>query len=362
MTRIYEIHGVRQIPADEYAGRGAEVTASGYVPYLSLTQGEMKLWLAAQRAKILSQWYGSDAPQYAQAATMIENALHQGITGGVSFVGAIHDDYLQRVARIIQSASHANRPAASIGILARRGRGIGQIIPVQDRLQACYAEADKITDALKRQLARAKCRRAADKETIINKNLVGMSPHMLYKSIPKGFRIPTAVETHRTLHRLGVEGIAGVGDITDYALVYEWIENGILQKNTQAGAGPIGSVQASFSLAPNADALIADWDKNWKSKSQTKWIRGARIGLDPVVGGIIIAVLSAAIKVAGDYLTEIRKTEILAMSEARGFGTPEFSANQDQWLGSDTTAAGGGITPMLLFGGAAVLLLMSDNK
>jgi len=365
MTRISEIHGLHQIPADEYAGRGAMVKPNGYIPYLSLTQGEMKMWLAAQRAKLMADWYGSDAPQYRQAYQMLENALTSRMRGipQYAFMGSIPNE-LMAVAQLIRRAENQNRPASRGGFMARdKVAGVGQIIPYQDRQAACLAEANKITDFLARTKAKIKCNKLAQKEKIVNNNLVGMSPHMLYKSIPKGYPIPTAVETHRTLHRLGVEGIAGVGEITDYGLVYQWIENGILEKNTQGGAGLIGSVQSSFYLAPDPDAA---WSKFLASSqgSKNKWISGhARIG-DPVVVGIIVSIVTAAIAAAFQYLTDIRKTEILAMSEARGFGTPEYSANQSDWLvnaNNPETAGGLSSTTMLALGAAALLLLTADN-
>lgn len=352
MTQISEIHG---IPTGEFNERGAEVNTSGYVPYLSLTQGEMSLWLAAQRAKMLAQWYGKDRPQYEQAANLLENALVANLHGSGSYFGAM-PDALQPFASLITQAKRRTRPASMGGIVARRGSGIGQIIPTENRLKACIEDAKKqatgIADYLLRQSA---CQKRYKKEVIINNNLVNMAPHMLYKNLPANATLPTDVVITRKFHRLGVEGIAGVADITDYKLVYQWIENGILQKNLQGGVGPLDSIQTSLSLAPNADELLAQY--------ATGKIAGPHVGIAPLVVAAIVTVVTTAIGAAFTFLTEIRKTEILAMSEAKGFGTPEFSAKKSDWeLSGTNPPTTAGISPLLLIGGAAALFLLSDDK
>lgn len=356
MTKISEIHG---IPTGEFNERGAEVNTSGFVPYLSLTQGEMQIWLAAQKAKMLAQWYGKDRPQYAQAAQLLENALYSNLHGATNYFGAL-PDALQPIARLISTAKRRNRPASVGGIMARRGAGIGAIIPTTDRLKACIDDAKKQAgnnsiEFLKRQ---AECNKRFQKENIINNNLVNMAPHMVYKNLPANQALPTDVVITRKLHRLGVEGIAGVADITDYSLVYQWVENGILQKNLQGGVGPFDSVQTSYALSPNADALLAAYvPYNIKDNKMNG------IGIAPLVLAAIVTVVTAAITAAFTYLSEIRKTEILAMSEAKGFGTPEFSAKQSDWLLSGTNPpTTAGISPMLLIGGAAALFLLMDDK
>jgi len=355
MTKISEIHG---IPTGEFNERGAEVNTSGFVPYLSLTQGEMQIWLAAQKAKMLAQWYGKDRPQYTQAAQLLENALYANLHGATNYFGAL-PDALQPIARLISTAKRRNRPASVGGIMARRGAGIGAIIPTQDRLKACieYAKKQNINNDKKAEEYR-KCIKRFEKENIINANLVNMAPHMVYKNLPANQTLPTEVVITRKLHRLGVEGISGVADITDYSLVYQWVENGILQKNLQGGVGPFDSVQTSYALSPNADALLAAYvPYNIKDNKMNG------IGIAPLVLAAIVTVVTAAITAAFAYLSEIRKTEILAMSEAKGFGTPEFSAKQSDWMLSGTNPpTTAGISPMLLIGGAAALFLLMDDK
>ena len=52
----------------------------------------------------------------------------------------------------------------------------------------------------------------AEKEKIINTNLVSMAPHMVYKNLPTGTTLPTDVVITRKLHRLGTARPARQGD------------------------------------------------------------------------------------------------------------------------------------------------------
>lgn len=365
MTRISTIHG---IGADEYSDRGANIAIPDYVPYLSLTTGEMELYLAAQKAKALAQWYGNDAPQYAEAATMLQNALHAGVHGGYKFVGAVPDT-LQNVARLIKKAEAQRRPASKAIFYRPNGaiKGIGQtIIPYADREAACLKLAKTPAQALE-------CKKQYDIEKTVNDKMEPMAHHMLYKSLPSNYTLPTEVIVHRGYHRLGVEGIANVGKLTNYDLMYQWVETAILIKNAGKGVGPLGSLQSSFSLAPDPDQAWAEFlakqgatptGNNPKYDKMNPKINGAHVGIAPALIAALVTIISGAIGAAFSFLTEIRKTEILAMSEARGFGTPEFSAAQSQWLlgpGNQPGTAGMSNTMWLLLAAGAGLYFLTDN-
>ena len=187
MTRISTIHGIGQ---DEFAGRAAEVTGQSYIPYLSLTKGEMELYLAAQKAKILAQWYGNAAPQYRDAEKMIYNALNTGVHGGIKFIGVV-PDHLQNVAAMIKKAESQRQPA-SRALFYRPGgivRGIGEIIPLQQRRAQCLkyaneAEGNEFWRRLK------KCNEIVVIEKILNASLEKSSHHVIYKQMPSGYLVP----------------------------------------------------------------------------------------------------------------------------------------------------------------------------
>jgi len=383
MTKISEIHGLNQIPTDEYAGRGEMVGNMSSIPYLSLTRGEMELMLAAQRMKILADWYSSDAPQYQQAYQMLENALHRGVSNGVNFVGAV-PHYLQRTAALIKKASKQTRPA-SRAIFDRPGgiqRGIGQIIPFDERRNECRKKVDEKypllpntpaaknfneQQRLRRFSAYTKCEEAFEIEKILNGGVENSSHHVVYKNIPSGVTLPTEVIVKRTFHQTGVEGMALVGEI-DTALMYGWVENGILAKNTQVGAGPLGSVQSSAYLSSDPAAMIDILQK--RRPGADKWNTLNGIGAEPVTTTAVLVIkiigaITAALTAAATLVAALRSTKAYAMSEARGFGTSAFSANQSDWMAGSNNPLGttpGGVSMPLLLAGAAALFLLSDDK
>lgn len=333
MTRISEVHG---IPFNEFADRGKQIKPVSYVPYLSLTTGEMKLQLAAQRARVFAEWYGNDAPQYAEAERMLNRALQAGIhAGGALSIGAIPDD-LQPIARLINRAQYQTAPASGSLFVKPQGitGGIGaEVIPAEQRKQDCLKAAKF------KPVEVAKCNKAFQIEQIINKYIEPGSHHMLYKSMPK-IALPLDVSVKRLSHKAGVEGMASVGRIKDTDLMSQWIENGIVASNAAGNVGPLSSVKSSFYLSPTPEKYIQE------------------AGINSLIGAALVGLLLAAIQTATKWLTDLQKVDILAMSEAKSFGTKAYSANEEDWLSPETT---GDNTMMLIALGVGAYLLM-DNK
>ena len=316
MTRISEIHGFRGIGRDEFQDRGREVSPISYVPYLSLTTGEMKLQLAAQRAKIMAQFYGNEAPEYKAAYALLENALTQGIHGGIRFMGAI-PDVLQNTARLIAQAQYERAPASK-SLFARTNpiSGIGAIIPAEQRRQDCLKLAKN------KPVEVAKCNKAFKIEEIMNKHIEPASHHVLYKSIPDNYTIPARVDTKRLLHQQGVEQMAIIGKITNPQLMYQWMETGILASNAVGGVGPAGSVKSSFYLSPTPEKYFSKYG-----------IQGYHIGIDPTIVAALVALVVKAIQTAAKWLTDLQKVDLSATFLAKGFGTQSFSSEKSDWPG-----------------------------
>jgi hypothetical protein len=187
----------------------------------------------------------------------------------------------------------------------------------------------------------------------------------VYKNIPSGVTLPTEVIVKRTFHQTGVEGMALVGEI-DPALMYGWVENGILAKNTQVGAGPLSSVQSSAYLSSDPAAIIDVLQK--RRPGADKWNSLNGIGADPITAAIVVKIvgaITAALTAAAALVAALRSQKAYAMSEARGFGTSAFSANQSDWMAGSNNPLGttpGGVSMPLLLAGAAALFLLSDDK
>lgn len=336
MTRISQIRGI-SLPEDEVADRAANVSNMGPVPYLALTAGEMRLWLAAQVAKARAQYYGNDAPQYQRAFTMLENALNQGAHDNKAFVGAIPDN-LQPIAQLIAYAQRATEPVSKAVPFDRpKISGINaDVIPAQQRLLDCLKKT-KFSPA-----NTALCYKAFNIETTINKNIGKGAHHMLYKSLPNKNALPNAVGNKIQMHQLGVEGLAQIGKINDYALMYDWIETAIVINNIQGKVGDLNSVMSSYQLAPDPDAAKIKYGIN-----------------DLGITAALVGLLVAAIKLCQKWLTDLQKIDLFAMVEARGFGTPSFSAKEEDWL----TAQGGTGTDntLILLAAAAAGLYLLDE-
>jgi len=382
MTRISTIHG---IPFNEFADRSANVaTAKEFFPYLSMTAGELELSLLRQRAQIFRQ-FAPEMGIYSEAVRMIDRALNEG-PAGVNYVGVVPDE-LQPLAKILTQATHNNKPASRAGFFGRTSAKVGEIIPATQRRQQCietkmaqyglpksrltppnkfpspneYSVWEKTVKPLLVSVT-ATCYRQFEIEKILNSGVERSGHHLLYKSLPKDYQIPGDVRTKRILHGTGVEGMALVGEI-DKSLMYLWVENGIIQRNTENKIGPLSSVTSSIYLAPDPQQAVAAFNAWGATQPTDKWQKmksgaalNGKISIDPITAGVILGV-AAALEAAFGFLKSIREQKDYAMVQAQGFGTEAFSASQGDWLGNPDAGSGGFSTgTLLLLGGAALLL------
>ena len=323
MTEIRSINGINK---NELSDRGLMASGkSEYIPYLSLTKGEMLLYLQREQAKIYAAAY-PEFPEFKKAVSLIDNSLNAGVSRGVNFIGALDTKYLQDVARIITKATKMQQPAAKIGLLGRDniGHGIGDI-PVVDRYLACMKKAGG-------NIAKIfNCQKAAKIEEILNDGIIKSGHHVLYKNLKIGDKLPVEVSIKANQHKLGVEGMALAGEL-DSNLMYDWVETAILKKNVMGKVGPLSSRETAFVL-------------------------GGRDGIgiiDPITATFIISLVSAALGGAAALLKALRSEKAYAMAEAKAFGTKTNSPNEDDWDFGGETETTGIDSNTLLIGGAAV--------
>ncbi len=331
-TGIYEIHGA--LPFNELPDRGRLVNSGSYIPYLSLTKGEMRLALLAEQAKIYAKAF-PEYKEYRKAADMLENALNAGVSRGVNFIGALHGVVLQQVAREIATASRQHGPASRAGIYGRKsiGTGIGDLIDSSKRLYTCLSTAG--ADPGKRN----KCFANYNIEKIINDKIKDGSHHMLYKNLREADGLTATVAAKAINHRLGVEGVALVAEL-DKSIMDLWTENSIILKNSEKSAvGPLSSRDSAFLIRDN---------------------RLPKIG-EPVTitVTIILAIISAAAEVAKEWIKAMRSQKAYAMAEVKGFGTQSYGPEDSDWA----AGSGSGSNNSLLIGGAALAayFLLNDN-
>jgi hypothetical protein len=393
MTQISEIHGIRRISANEMPDRGRLAAAanagSGFIPYTSLTRGEMELALYGQQLAIYSHAFPEN-PDYTKALNMVENAFRSGLSNGVNFVGALHSDYLQFIAKTITNASRQTAPASKGGLLGRSSLAsgvpaIGQDIKfnfdhdcVQYATKATnkWARHDKswqwyennVNDSAVRRYYREQksiCATKIEIEKIVNEKITNASHHVLYYGLNEGYpaiRNSTVVTKH-LLHIGGIGGLANATD-TDTSLMSVWSETAILRRNTQADVGPIGSVQSSLNLSPNYDAYAASYTQWQKNRTYTN-PKSGKIGEPLTIAAItaLIAAIGAAVGQAAAFQKELNAKKAGAMAAAQNYGTVALEAKQTDW-NDINTGSGFNNSNLLTFGllAAGAYLILSDEK
>lgn len=333
MTEISYVHS---IPQNEFADRGAaaQLATPGYIPYLSLTEGEMNLELIRQRYSLLSRFY-PDVPEYARAVQMIDTVLGNGLHRGVSFVGAI-PDVLQGIAQIIDNSVRYNRPASGV-LLGRQNAlsGIGQVsIDAEARYQDCLKNIKVSPGAPGDVYLRAQkyCQERFNIEKIVNGSVVPISHHIIYQRLNDSYPdIPSRVYSKMIGHQAGIEGLSNVTSVQK-SLVSLWVDNATIEKNVQINAGPLDGIETSFALSKNQDVDLAKY-RAFMIKLQKD--RPGVQGLDPVVVQAIVQAIGQAVTAALAFINALKQQDLAkqAMAEARGFGTDAFSASQNDWIG-----------------------------
>lgn len=387
MTQISEIHG--PIPTNELPDRGRMVRGTApYIPYTSLTKGEMKLALLQEQASIYAAAFPENK-QYRQAANMLDKALRAGVSNGVSFVGALHDPLLQQVALEITRAAKQTAPAARGGLLGRASlatgiQGIGEF--KFDFDHDCVQFATKATnkkygfnndwkkyehalnDSEHRRYYREQkevCKIKIEIEKAVNSRITDASHHVLYYGLNEAYPgiKGSTVETKHLFHVGGIGGLANATE-TDASLMSTWSETSILRRNADGGVGPVGSIQSSFNLSPNYDAYAASYAKWQKTRTYSN-PNGGKIGepLTAIAVTKLVLAISSAIAAAAGLLKELNSRKAGAMSAAQAYGTPAFEAKSTDF-NTPAGAGAGSDSNLLTFGllGAAAYFLLSDEK
>jgi len=380
MTQISEIHG--NINPNEWADRSKMVQFNpSFIPYLALTKGEMQIYLLAEQARIFSAAY-PELREYKKAKSMLENALNSGLSNGVNFVGALHSDLLQQVAREINAASKKTAPASN-GILIRDSisqgvKGIGEVVDY-DFTGGCIQYATRLANAKfgfsrpwswwEQTVSKASpeydyynraklfCKTQIEIQDIVNSKITDASHHVVYYNLVENFPLikNSLVATKHLLHIGGIQGLANATGV-DRGLMGTWTETSILKKNTIIKAGPLSSVQTSFSLSPDSDRFNADYLKFIKQRG------GSSItGIGEPISVIIIAI-ATAITAAAAMAKELNAKKVGAMAAAQNYGTVALEAKPSDF--NEPPGYTSGNSNLITFGllAAGAYLLLDDKK
>jgi hypothetical protein len=398
MTKISQINGLTPPPHLPTSG-----VVQDYVPYTGLTEGELRLWLYRNQALTLRQLY-PEYKEYQKAYDMLGNALHNNVSAGVQFVGAIPDE-LQMVARAIDQASRQTAPASRGGLISRIGpSAIGDIVQTNIPDANCEQYATRTTNLelkakFKIELSttnwkrlkggkfipgtlllnlsknfspakwyqkwednRLKCENQRAIEGILNGFVTEGSHHVLYKEMPNESYVPNLVRAKTVNHQGGVAGLATTGGMkTD--LMQLWTETAIQAKNASINVGALNSLQSSATLAPDPEKFNALLVKTLEQKGKT---RGGIGVIDPITVTLITAAITASVTVATTLINALFKKENYAMSAAQGtgFGTAAYTADKKDFIesgsGNGSTTGGNNNMLPLILGGAGLYLLSQD--
>lgn len=409
MTQISEIHG---FPRNEVAQRSKEVKKMGFLPYLSLTEGEMRLSLLEEQAKMYAAY--SKNPVYTRAASDINNALHNGIHNGVSFVGAWHEPMQQYIAKEIYNCSKLIRPASGDFIAPRTGlerpKGIfsgvhiGDILPHDPSLSDCnkYAinyvanyykdlphwkiVAMLAVPALNQKIVKkynegkAICKSKREVERLLNEGITLFGHHTVYAFLPPlPNEYPSEVAIKRTLQAAGQNDLSRLAGSSNQNMRL-WLETAIMQRNSQQNIGPLGSHETNiYWTGLPAEAinkyLAITGTKGEKVRAGAvngrmimellKEYGQSNIGTDPATAKLVIetlkAIFIALIAAAPAIVSALSNQRADAFAGSRGIGTEAVNPSQPDWK---TPIGGGDSSNLLTFGllAAGAYLLLGDEK
>ena len=383
MTNISYIHGIKNIPLNEFKDRGNEVinVKKAYIPYLQVTEGEANLLLLKEQLKVYAAFY----PEYKdikKGISMVDNAIQSGVHNGIGFVGVVPDS-LQKIAQLIRIAVNQENPASKYSFNTRNlntginedvvnittideewkcqraavitlnrkyyGNNVANWLPneVWFKFPKCDFDAQKCAEV---QEELDKCKFNIFLEKLLNDKIEDSSHHVLYKSVSGAYSgiSGTNMAFKRILHISGVEAIANLAGVNK-SLVSNWTEIGISRKNAERGAGPLGSIESGFYVA--ADGNDQPYLKYQKWVTDNTHIRG--IGaINPEVLKAILGAVVAALSAAAIIVSSINQKKAGALASAQGFGTnaytPEVtdlftqqqSGSNDNWMMYVAAAAG----------------------
>lgn len=386
MTRISTIHG---IPDDENAGRALTLSPKPFIPYLSLTKGEMQLALLQEQATILAEYYG--AKEYGEAAKMIDNALNAGVHNRVKFIGAV-PDYLQNVAYMIRQAERNTQPASRAAFYRPGGIGKGvhigaPIIDYDARGKACLKWAETGGTNAERKRRQKVCEQTWRIEKILNDGMENCGQYLAYGYLAGSNALPPLA-----LYKIQ-DGIKAQEDISrvgkfDIGLTRQWLNVGMMRRNADtAKIKPYGFSETNAILMALPEAGQQEVIALLKSLKDKAAKMGGAIPLTPSQVGnqiaqivrkykqpkvgepvtvtlAIIAGITALIGAIAKMASAIKGEQVDAFSQVNGFGTREFGPMEGDWNMDgipDTTGGGMNNTTLLILAAGAALLLMDDK-
>lgn len=377
MTKISYIAG---IGLDESAQRAEGIKPAPFIPYLSLTKGEMQLALMKEQAQILAGYYGD--PKYKQAEAMLDNALYRGVHGATPYMGA-YDPALTGVVKAINAARRNTRPASSDGLPRAggymKGIHIGEaVIPIEQRRFECLKAAGADTKKM------LECYRLASIEKILNDGLENCGQYLAYGYLPKNNNLPQNANLKIFNQELAQADISRVGKF-DLSLTQQWLNVGMMRKNAEvAKINPYGWVDTNAILMALPEAGQKEVIQVFNT-SATKWTAGNQAAVGNQLAAIVrkykapgvgepltvtiavITAITALIGAVSEFAKKIKAEKMDAFAQVNGFGSRPFGPEEGDWdldgipdsLDPPPTTAGSDNTPLLIGAGLLAAYLLT---
>lgn len=358
MTKISIIAGT--IARDEIKDRAAEVKPAPYFNPILMTEGQAYLTLMRDQALMLSQYYPENR-LYRKAVSMADNALYHGIGAYAPYIGSVEPS-LYPVANAIHVFKSKKQPAVrprpgGIGSWQTESLVAGEVPDAPDfgiwlwNVDRDWLKAHKVTDLNKVQKyidfakgmnpASQDYQHYADKKgkydylvyvtKLYNDTIDKFGHHPLYNWIPKTKEIyPAEVVAKSIWHAGGVQALANASDFSVQNMEL-WTRNGILRANIKGNAGAISPELTCFQFTGLPDSAYTEWltGKKIVVSDKKDKIGEAAIG-NPVLLAIL-AIVAAALSYAQTVQQGINAKRATAFSGVQGWGTPAYSATEQDW-------------------------------
>lgn len=372
-TQISTLSGIgsgtgNAIPLNEYKDRSNEVSKGDFIPMNQLTEGELRLLLLADQAKLLHEFTGN--PVFQQGRDMALNAIHAGVHSapGIGSFGNVPRE-IAEIAKTIRWAKNRHTPG---GIAAMALRGIGnadKLIPMD--ATNCAKKAHKLYlpfHPKKSAAFKHACEAQHFVTNLFNEKLPTGSHYTTYNWLDKGGKYSALATTKMLLQKAGVEEIGRVARHNDFP-TYDFGQKGITQSNVTLWMGNSVMRQNATYQGINAPYTPAQWNlilakldpNDPASVAKQKWRNGVKgIGVAGVDDAVILAVIGLASVIIKALADNSKQKKADAFAAVAGFGSDALAPGSQDWDGDgiidppiDKNESGGLSTNTLLIGGAA---------
>ena len=331
-TKLRYIRGVRE--AVQIGNIPGQKAAQQAIPFFGMTKGEADLLVLRDRTNILSNYYGDSNGAYAQAKTLIDNALGKDLrtVGLTSFTGVIQKD-AQWAAAAVRKAAFSQtiiggKPQADL---------LRRVAPVVAIAGTSVDNADLrryTQNLLANNVGKSVFWKTA--VSIIQDEWTRQGHHMMYEwASDSRVGLTSLVSIKRLVHKEALDYMSGVTEIPRSTLRM-FTENGLMRCNIDGGLAPL------------------DGGESVALHKETRAAQFAGIGaVDPATIALIVSIIKGALSVALLIAATVKELK----TASRGYSTQTFAPEREDWLGDASDDLFGlELTPGSLLLGAGVAL------